>query len=1243
MGAVMRVKNLFIGTALAICSMPGIAAAQEVGSSVPMFRVPLGSETRVAEQMPIYVWEAKVGACSTSCGTGTRTTSYVCQDATQFDFTAGDYGLPESNAMCSAHSGPQPSSTSESCTTYVGCGYDWVTPSVQMTPVAVGTNPVGRVDCGQVREVFSPYCRRHDGVVLAPSDHAFCASDRPDYDRVAAGDPDALGYDRLVVQTGQCNASDHDWRSGGWSAWSSDCSTTASRTRSVACYRRFDNSAAADGACPAGKPAASETMARYGSCTYTWQVSNWTGWNSSCSTTAQRTRTAVCMRSNGDAVSDADCTSRGIAKPALVETTPQYGACTYSYEASAWTAWSSDCSNAATRSRTLTCKRSNGDSVNDQECSSRSVNRPATSETSARYGSCSYAWESGAWSGYSSGCSASATRTRSVVCKRSTGDVVGDVECATRAGAKPATSEVSAQYGSCSYAPANWSAWSWSSTCSSSATRTRSADCRRSDGTIVADAECSKRNVAISETVAEANYSSCSYDWVQGGWSAFNSTCSANATQTRTVTCRRSDGTDVADTECTSRDKAKPATSQSSAQYGSCSYDWAEGAWSAWSSTCSSAATQTRSVICRRSDGTSVDDAECTSRGKAKPATSQTSAQYGSCSYAWDTGGWSGFSSTCSADATQTRTVTCRRSDGANVSDAECTNRGIAKPATSQSSAQYGSCSYAWNVGGWSGYSSTCSTAASRTRAVTCRRSDGSTVADAECVSRVGAKPVTSETSSQLGSCSFAAANWTGWNWNSTCSATAQRTRTADCRRSDGAIVADAECTNRSVAVSETVQEANYSSCSYDWAQGAWSGFNSTCSANATQTRTVTCQRSDGANVGDAECINRGKAKPATSQSSAQYGSCSYGFQTGGWSGWNSSCSGSAARTRSVWCQRSDGTSVSDAECTNRGQARPADTEWSQQYGGCSYGAANWSGWSWNSSCSANAVRTRTAECRRSDGSIVASAECTNRGIGVSESVQEANYSACSYSFQAGGWSDWNSYCSGSAARTRNVACVRSDGAQVSDAECTNRGQGRPADTETSQRYEQCGYSYQVGGWSDWNSYCSSSAARTRSVVCQRSDGAGVSDAECTNRGVGRPADTEWSQRYEGCNYSAGYSGWSSCTNGAQTRTVSCVRSDGAAVDASYCGTANVQQQSCVPPTTTSREYRDYDGWSNGKSMCNQINIYNWFCDGYSVCEISSVKYITNTGAVCSVSADVTKGQYDGYRRKASTTIPDLR
>src|SRR3546814_2494593 len=145
--------------------------------------------------------------------------------------------------------------STSACTVFSGCTFDWVKPSEVVTPIPIGSNPVGRPGCGQVQREFSPRCERGDGTVMADGDHSFCRNDRPDYDDVAAGDPDALGYDRTAIETAECNASDHEWILGTWSGWSSTCSTTALRTRTVACQGKIDDSPAPESECAGPNPA----------------------------------------------------------------------------------------------------------------------------------------------------------------------------------------------------------------------------------------------------------------------------------------------------------------------------------------------------------------------------------------------------------------------------------------------------------------------------------------------------------------------------------------------------------------------------------------------------------------------------------------------------------------------------------------------------------------------------------------------------------------------------------------------------------------------------------------------------------------------------------------------------------------------------------------------------------------------------------------------------------------------------
>jgi hypothetical protein len=524
---------LLAATTLLGVAAPSLAAAQ----STPAFRVPLGSAPTSSNVAATYAWLEQIGSCSTTCGTGTRTTGYQCQNVADYDYSGAGYGIPEAETMCTSTIGAKPADVGSSCTVYSGCGYDWVKPPVVQKPIPLESNPTGRIDCGYVNQKFSPVCQRTGGnggtVTMAAGDHGFCSADRPDYNDVAAGRPDALGYDRNVVQTAACAPQDHDWIQSGFGSWSSDCDTNATRTQVVQCKRRFDGktygtATEEDARCGPGRPAASETSARYGSCSFRYDYTAWSTWSSDCDTNATRTRIGTCIRSNngGQAMTDAACTAAGVTKEAVSENAPRYGSCTYEFKTTAWGAFNSGCSASAVRTRDVWCQRSNNDRVDNRECTNRGQSMPATTETAAQYGSCSYSWEQGGFGSWSSGCSNTATRIQTVRCKRDLdGATAAESSCS---GAKPALSQTSGQYGSCSYSaggtPSGWSGWS--NGCSASATRTRQYQCVRSNdgGQIVPDGECLGRQVNLTESQTGANYASCSYVIEDAGVGACNGT-----------------------------------------------------------------------------------------------------------------------------------------------------------------------------------------------------------------------------------------------------------------------------------------------------------------------------------------------------------------------------------------------------------------------------------------------------------------------------------------------------------------------------------------------------------------------------------------------------------------------------------------------------------------------------------------------------------------------------------------------
>src|SRR3546814_1275132 len=74
-------------------------------------------------------------SCSTTCGTGTRTVSFQCQNMADFDTSAGDFGAPEPDGQCIGAIGAKPAGSTSACTVFSGCTFDWVKPSEVVTPI----------------------------------------------------------------------------------------------------------------------------------------------------------------------------------------------------------------------------------------------------------------------------------------------------------------------------------------------------------------------------------------------------------------------------------------------------------------------------------------------------------------------------------------------------------------------------------------------------------------------------------------------------------------------------------------------------------------------------------------------------------------------------------------------------------------------------------------------------------------------------------------------------------------------------------------------------------------------------------------------------------------------------------------------------------------------------------------------------------------------------------------------------
>lgn len=274
-----------------------------------------------------------------------------------------------------------------------------------------------------------------------------------------------------------------------------------------------------------------------------------------------------------------------------------------------------------------------------------------------------------------------------------------------------------------------------------------------------------------------------------------------------------------------------------------------------------------QAVTCVDDLGNVSKDAFCRD---PRPSSTIEYVDHRSCTYAWSTDGWSDWTSTCSDAAQRGRAIHCVRSDGQRVQSG-CSEAD--RPSSSETSARYEGCSYSWHAYGWGPYDSYCSDAAQRTRETACQRSDGAIVDKALCG---GGAPATSETSSVLEGCRF---YWKIDSWvepSPTCGP-AIKTALASCHRSaqDGrsdTTVPDEQCASApKPSMTEGFNDTR--ACSYSWMQDRWSDWSSSCSDTATRTKTAYCVKSDGSTVHDSLCDAKTKPAPI-SETSGQYAGC---------------------------------------------------------------------------------------------------------------------------------------------------------------------------------------------------------------------------------------------------------------------------------------------------------------------------------------------------------------------------------
>ena len=690
-----------------------------------------------------------------------------------------------------------------------------------------------------------------------------------------------------------------------------------------------------------------------------------------------------------------------------------------------------------------------------------------------------YSWRTTPWN-QTGACGDVGPQTRTAWCERTGGQKVADSFCfGNGSGPRPVESMNAVNTQTCEY---QWAPGEWQGAIPScgAVSQTREVSCVSKNGVVGDSANCKGTIPDRSQTVT--NYNGCEFMWAAGSWKPLMKFC-GDVDQTRDVYCRASNGSQVPSEYCAN--SGEPPETTFTYHFPTCNPDgtidsnargWVTGEWTKAPENACAKFVVSRQVQCVTGEGVVVNDAECST---SKPKTTDEQEVTTNCSYSWQSGPTMPAPRGCGT-VFATRSVNCVRTDGLAVNGEAC---GLgSKPESQFATTDYSQCKFEWKIGEWSEWSQQCGEA-TRTRAVMCQRSDGGTVEDAQCS---GTRPSSTETSYMTTGCGI---EWSAspWRSESTCAKMTNKTRDVACRRSDGQILEDSQCSGTRPL--EQMKEDDFSTCGYTWSVGEYGEPAANC-GKTTISRTVACQRSDGEKVPEEQCGAAGE-KPGDKQEVEVTTGFGYAWEPGEWSAPLAAC-GASVRNRVNKCVRSDGTAVAASFCT---EAEPARSESAQDYSTCTY---KWSVSQWNNdgSCGDSAVQTRKVTCQRSEGTDVAETFCASAGTKPAATQTVTDYTGCTYEWKSVPGT-WSSTCSTSATRTNIVTCGRSDNTTVGDEYCS---EAKPPVSETKENLTQCTY---VGTYDNWTTCRSDTPGSTAGkqtgtlTSCRRSDNTTVANSFC--------------------------------------------------------------------------------------------------------------------------------------------------
>lgn len=214
--------------------------------------------------------------------------------------------------------------------------------------------------------------------------------------------------------------------------------------------------------------------------------------------------------------------------------------------------------------------------------------------------------------------------------------------------------------------------------------QTQTVECRRSaDNVAVPDSYCTgSRPASVRACNLQACTAGSTHSWNWTDWGDCDKTC-GGGTRSRQVVCQvNGSGAPVADSFCSST--PKPSTTMSCATDACTSPTTYK--WEVTPGVCSvqcGGGTATDTVVCKKSDGSTVGEQFCSAT--PKPPTTRTcgtdACPNPAYTYTWEPQAWGICSKEC-GDGTRTRSVACKRNDGVYVDPSYCPAG--SKPATQE-------------------------------------------------------------------------------------------------------------------------------------------------------------------------------------------------------------------------------------------------------------------------------------------------------------------------------------------------------------------------------------------------------------------------------------------------------------------------------------------------------------------------------------------------------------------------------